>query len=213
MDTVQALGAALDRNAAIVLFSGGQDSTTVLAWALNKYRRVETVGFEYGQKHSIELEQRLAVRKSLEAAFPIWSERLGPDHLVKLDLIGQVATSIEVLHGGLVGSPLFPGRRYIPGRNLIMLSMCASIALTGVRFAMLADCARRVGANSLIVDTRTTSTKTAGSSTRPFKTLSANSALAVSLSSPSSPGPACRPSSRSRASGRGHGARARRPWP
>jgi 7-cyano-7-deazaguanine synthase len=129
MDTASALGATLDKNAAFVLFSGGQDSTTVLAWALSKYKRVETIGFEYGQKHFVELERRLILREKLAETIPAWRKRLGPDHLVKVDLIGQIAKDIEVVHTQSIGSSSFPGKRYIPGRNLIMLSMSASVAL------------------------------------------------------------------------------------
>src|SRR6195952_1335341 len=76
---------------AMVLFSGGQDSTTCLAWALERYARVETIGFEYGQRHIVELESRLAVRAQIHAQFPQWSERLGDDHLLDLSLLGQIS--------------------------------------------------------------------------------------------------------------------------
>jgi 7-cyano-7-deazaguanine synthase len=114
--------------ATLVLFSGGQDSTTVLAWALSRYDRVETVGFEYGQKHSVEMERRPVVRSILQGKFPDWRKRLGPDHLVTVDLIGQIAGNIAPFQEDATGARRFPGKRYIPGRNLIMISMSASVA-------------------------------------------------------------------------------------
>ena len=114
--------------AALVLFSGGQDSTTVLAWALNRYDRVETIGFVYGQKHSVELAGRPIVRALLEKNSSKWRSSLGPDHLVEMDLVGQLATIVAPLGESSANLHKFPGKRYIPGRNLIMLSMSASIA-------------------------------------------------------------------------------------
>jgi 7-cyano-7-deazaguanine synthase len=116
----------MNKAAVLVLFSGGQDSTTVLAWALSQYQRVETVGFIYGQKHIIEMEQRPTIRELVASSSNEWAERLGPDHIIDLSLIDQIAKNITPLD---TPSRSFPfGRRYIPGRNLIMLSMAASIA-------------------------------------------------------------------------------------
>ena len=76
---------------ALVLFSGGQDSTTCLAHALARFPRVETIGFDYGQRHRIELDCRLVVRAALAAQFPHWAARLGDDHLLDLGLLGQIS--------------------------------------------------------------------------------------------------------------------------
>src|ERR1700752_3198257 len=116
----------MSNDAVLVLFSGGQDSTTVLAWALNRFSRVETVGFIYGQKHAVELKQRPIIREGLRGMNHSWANRMGPDHIVKLDLIDQLAMSVQPVDW----SPQRPsfGKRYIPGRNLIMLSMSASVA-------------------------------------------------------------------------------------
>lgn len=76
---------------ALVLFSGGQDSTTALAWALERFDAVETVGFDYGQRHRVELECRLAIREKLPALSPLYAERLGPDHLVDLASLGAIS--------------------------------------------------------------------------------------------------------------------------
>lgn len=114
--------------AALVLFSGGQDSTTCLALALGQYARVETVGFDYGQRHSIELEARLRVRTELCAAFPHWVGSLGEDHVVDLRGFGAVAQSaltddraIEMTDRGLPST-------YVPGRNLVFLIYAAALA-------------------------------------------------------------------------------------
>lgn len=125
MDTTSTLGTSLNPRTALVLFSGGQDSTTVLAWALTRYDRVETVGFRYGQKHSVEMKQRPAIRAHLQEQFPDWGTRLGPDHVVSVDLVGQIAGNIEP---ALENASKFSRKKYIPGRNLIMISMSASIA-------------------------------------------------------------------------------------
>ena len=80
---------------ALVLFSGGQDSATCLAWALARYERVETIGFDYGQRHRIELECRVKVLAQLRRAFPDWATRLGDDHVLDLPVLGRIsATSL-----------------------------------------------------------------------------------------------------------------------
>ena len=111
-----------------VLFSGGQDSTACLAWALDRYARVETVGFDYGQRHAVELEARRAVREGFIAAFPAWAERLGPDHMLDIRGFGAVAESaltadraIEMTASGLPST-------FVPGRNLVFLTYAAALA-------------------------------------------------------------------------------------
>ena len=117
-----------DARTAIVLFSGGQDSTACLAWALQRYERVETVGFDYGQRHRIELTCRRRVRAELAASFPRWAERLGPDHLLDLSLLGQISDTaltderaIELQANGLPNT-------FVPGRNLLFLTFAAALA-------------------------------------------------------------------------------------
>lgn len=131
MDPQQAMGMALNRSAALVAFSGGQDSTTALAWALDRFEAVETVGFMYGQKHLIEMDCRPIIRGAIANANATWKARLGPDHIVELDLIGQIAGRKIKSRSGqtlVAGEGFEAGSRYIPGRNLIMLSMCARVA-------------------------------------------------------------------------------------
>ncbi|MCM3566180.1 7-cyano-7-deazaguanine synthase QueC [Hydrogenophaga intermedia] len=113
---------------ALVLFSGGQDSTTCLAWALQRYRHVETIGFDYGQRHAVELECRTTVLERLRAEFPSWAQRLGTDHLLDLSLLGQVSDTaltqpkaIELAASGLPTT-------FVPGRNLLFFTFAATIA-------------------------------------------------------------------------------------
>ena len=113
---------------ALVLFSGGQDSTTCLAWALDRFETVETVGFDYGQRHRIELDCRGRIAEKLRAEFPDWASRLGPDHTVNLAALGEISESaltrdvaIEMGEGGLPTS-------FVPGRNLMFLTMAAALA-------------------------------------------------------------------------------------
>jgi len=82
-----------DGRHALVLLSGGQDSATCLAWALQRFARVETIAFDYGQRHRVELDCRLAVLRELRARFPAWGERLGDDHLVDLSLLRALGDS------------------------------------------------------------------------------------------------------------------------
>ena len=113
---------------ALVLFSGGQDSSVCLAWALQRCERVETVGFDYGQRHATELAARPRVRDRMAAAFPQWGERLGPDHLIDLRAFGALADSaltseraIEMTTRGLPST-------FVPGRNLAFLVYAAALA-------------------------------------------------------------------------------------
>ena len=113
---------------AIVLFSGGQDSTTCLAWALDRFERVETVGFDYGQRHAVELECRQTILKRIRAEFPNWAKRLGDDHTVpmkELGAISQTAMTEEVeIETGKQGLP----NTFVPGRNILFFTYAAAIA-------------------------------------------------------------------------------------
>ncbi|MDQ0391821.1 7-cyano-7-deazaguanine synthase QueC [Labrys monachus] len=113
---------------ALVLFSAGQDSTTCLAWALDRFDHVETVGFDYGQRHRIELDLRPAVLDALRRAFPDWAARLGEDHMVDLSVLGGISDTsltrdveIAMQANGLPNS-------FVPGRNLLFLTFAAAIA-------------------------------------------------------------------------------------
>jgi 7-cyano-7-deazaguanine synthase len=117
-----------DPRTALVLFSGGQDSTTCLAWALTRFAHVETLAFDYGQRHRIELDCRLTVLAQLREQFPDWAERLGADHLLDLSLLAQISDTalttereIELQDNGLPNT-------FVPGRNLLFLGMAATLA-------------------------------------------------------------------------------------
>ena len=113
---------------ALVLFSGGQDSTTCLAQALAKYQRVETVGFDYGQRHSVELHARLVVLQQMRAQFPQWAHRLGDDHVLDLAVLGQVSeTSLTRDTAFRMESSGLPNT-FVPGRNLLFLTLAAALA-------------------------------------------------------------------------------------
>ena len=113
---------------ALVLFSGGQDSTTCAAWALERYERVETIGFDYGQRHAIELAVRPGVLQSLRRISPLWNARLGEDHLIDLGILGTISDTsltrdveITMQANGLPNS-------FVPGRNLLFMMVAATLA-------------------------------------------------------------------------------------
>ena len=118
----------LSADAALVLFSGGQDSTVCLAWALERFARVETVGFDYGQRHRVELDVRPRIRESMAALKPEWEPRLGEDHVVTLEALAAISdtaltrdTAIEFAESGLPTT-------FVPARNLIFLTFAGALA-------------------------------------------------------------------------------------
>ena len=120
--------AKLSSDAALILFSGGQDSTVCLAWALERFARVETIGFDYGQRHAIELNLRPRIRESLATLRPAWQARLGEDHMIKLDALAAMSdtaltreTAIEIAADGLPTT-------FVPGRNLIFFCFAGALA-------------------------------------------------------------------------------------
>lgn len=113
---------------ALVLFSGGQDSTTCLAWALSRYEKVETIGFDYGQRHAVELAVRPAVLRKLRALSAAWTSRLGDDHVIDLSVLGRISDTaltqqveIALQDNGLPNT-------FVPGRNLLFLTLAAAVA-------------------------------------------------------------------------------------
>jgi 7-cyano-7-deazaguanine synthase len=115
-------------DSALVLFSGGQDSTVCLTWALERFARVETIGFAYGQRHAVELEVRPRIRAALAAQSPAWRERLGDDHVVRLDALAEISETaltrdveIEIAKTGLPTT-------FVPGRNLAFFSFAGAVA-------------------------------------------------------------------------------------
>ncbi|MGE5270867.1 MAG: 7-cyano-7-deazaguanine synthase QueC [Thiohalocapsa sp.] len=112
---------------ALVLFSGGQDSATCLAWALDRFRMVDTIGFDYGQRHRIELACRTRILDRLRDEFPAWRDKLADDHLLDLGLLGQISdtaltrdSAIALAAGGLPNT-------FVPGRNLLFFTLAAAL--------------------------------------------------------------------------------------
>lgn len=117
----------MSESAALVLFSGGQDSTVCLAWALDRYAHVETIGFAYGQRHAVELAARPRIRAALAKRLPAWRERLGADHVLDLAALGALSETaltrdaeIETTAAGLPST-------FVPGRNLLFLTYAAAL--------------------------------------------------------------------------------------
>src|SRR5690349_17610646 len=116
-------------DSALVLFSGGQDSTTCLVWALERFAHVETVGFDYGQRHAAELEARGPVLDALRRLFPQWGERLGPDHLLSLGVLKEIGGSALIDDAAItIGAKGLP-TTFVPGRNLLFLTAAAALGM------------------------------------------------------------------------------------
>lgn len=113
---------------ALVLFSGGQDSTTTLAWALDRFDAVETIGFDYGQRHRIEMECRETIRTKLPALSARYAERLGPDHVVDLKALGAISETALTRETEIAFAETGLPTTFVPGRNLIFLTFAAALA-------------------------------------------------------------------------------------
>ena len=118
----------ISQEGALVLFSGGQDSTTCLAWALARYARVETIGFDYGQRHAIELAVRPNVLKQLRASSGDWDARLGEDHLIDLSLISRISDTAMTSNVAITMQENGLPNTFVPGRNLLFLTVAATVA-------------------------------------------------------------------------------------
>jgi 7-cyano-7-deazaguanine synthase len=121
-------GEAMSETAALVLFSGGQDSTVCLAWALERYGRVETVGFSYGQRHAVELTQRGVVREALASDHPRWAARLGQDHMLDLATLGQISDTALTRDAAFEMTAAGLPNTFVPGRNLLFFTYAAALA-------------------------------------------------------------------------------------
>lgn len=122
------MGLSVSPDRALVLFSGGQDSTVCLGWALHRFAQVETIGFDYGQRHRVELDMRPRILKQVRALDPIWAERLGDDHVLPIDTLGTMSetaltreSAIRIAESGLPST-------FVPGRNLIFLAFAGALA-------------------------------------------------------------------------------------
>lgn len=115
-------------SSALVLFSGGQDSATVLAWALGRFTRVETIGFDYGQSHDVELEARQRLRAGLTGFDADWANRLGPDHVVDLAGYGALAESALTAEMEIAWREDGLPTTFVPGRNLVFFTVASALA-------------------------------------------------------------------------------------
>jgi 7-cyano-7-deazaguanine synthase len=113
---------------AMVLFSGGQDSTTCLAWALERYDSVETMGFDYGQRHRIELDCRHGIRERIAATFPAWAPRLGADHVLAIDVLGRISDTALTRDAEISMQADGLPNTFVPGRNLLFFTLAAAVA-------------------------------------------------------------------------------------
>ena len=113
---------------ALVLFSGGQDSTTCLAWALARYERVETIGFDYGQRHAIELTVRPTLLEKIRAQYPQWAHKLGDDHMIDLSLIGKISDTALTSNVEIAMQANGLPNTFVPGRNLLFMTVAATVA-------------------------------------------------------------------------------------
>ncbi|MGJ0425311.1 7-cyano-7-deazaguanine synthase QueC [Methylocystis sp.] len=114
--------------AALVLFSGGQDSTTCLAWALSRFDRVETVGFDYGQRHRVELSRRAGLREGLVRLSPLWAERLGEDRTISIEALGAISETALTRNAEIAFAADGLPNTFVPGRNLLFLTFAGALA-------------------------------------------------------------------------------------
>ncbi|HUC09974.1 MAG TPA: 7-cyano-7-deazaguanine synthase QueC [Stellaceae bacterium] len=115
---------------ALVLFSGGQDSTTCLAWALARFDAVETIGFDYGQRHRVELDCRQRIIARLKGEFAQWGGKLGDDHMIDLSVLGQVSETALTRNSAIAFAASGLPNTFVPGRNLLFFAFAAA---TGYR--------------------------------------------------------------------------------
>lgn len=126
---------------ALVLFSGGQDSATCLAWALARYAHVETLGFDYGQRHKVELDVRTPLRTAMADHFLQWAGRLGPDHVIDLTVLGQISDTALTQNAAIMMQENGLPNTFVPGRNLLFFTFAAAIAYRrGIRHIVTGVC-------------------------------------------------------------------------
>ncbi|MBS0533193.1 MAG: 7-cyano-7-deazaguanine synthase QueC [Proteobacteria bacterium] len=113
---------------ALVLFSGGQDSTTCLGWALERFAHVETVGFHYGQRHAVELELRPRLREQIAGLNPAWRERLGEDHMIALDALAAMSETALTRETAIAFADSGLPNTFVPARNLIFFTFAGALA-------------------------------------------------------------------------------------
>jgi 7-cyano-7-deazaguanine synthase len=122
------LPVTISNDTALVLFSGGQDSTVCLAWALERFTRVETVGFNYGQRHAVELSVRTRLRERMAASNATWKARLGDDHLIRLDALATISDTALTREIAIAMADSGLPTTFVPGRNLIFFCFAGALA-------------------------------------------------------------------------------------
>jgi 7-cyano-7-deazaguanine synthase len=128
MHVLRQRGSRVTNAGALVLFSGGQDSATCLAWALDRFQRVETIGFDYGQRHRVELDVRLEFLAGIRKSFPEWASRLGNDHLLDLRTLGAISETALTTGAEIAFAANGLPNTFVPGRNLLFLTFAGAIA-------------------------------------------------------------------------------------
>ncbi len=118
----------MSKDAALVLFSGGQDSATCLAWALARYGRVETLGFDYRQRHLVEMSVRPRILKAIREGFPAWAGRLGADHVIDLGFLGQISDTALTRESEIAFGESGLPTTFVPARNLVFLTVAGAVA-------------------------------------------------------------------------------------
>ncbi len=113
---------------ALVLLSGGQDSTVCLAWALERFETVETIGFDYGQRHRVEMTCRIAIRSAIRRDFPRWADRLGCDHVLDLGVLGTISDTALTQDAAIAFNANGLPNTFVPGRNLLFFQFAAAVA-------------------------------------------------------------------------------------
>src|ERR1700760_2259342 len=128
-------------NSALVLFSGGQDSATCLAWALDRYDHVETIGFDYRQRHRAELDARGDFREGLERHFPKWAAKLGEDRVLDLSVLGEISDTALTRDVEIVTEASGLPNTFVPGRNIVFLTFAAAVAYRrGLKHVVMGVC-------------------------------------------------------------------------
>ena len=131
----------ISEEGALVLFSGGQDSTTCLAWSLERFASVETIGFDYGQRHRVELECRPPILEAVRKVQPVWAERLGPDHVLDLGVLGDISDTALTRDVAIEASAKGLPNTFVPGRNLMFLTLAGALGYRrGVRHLVAGVC-------------------------------------------------------------------------
>jgi 7-cyano-7-deazaguanine synthase len=135
------IGSKMINDKALVLFSGGQDSATCLAWALSNFASVETVGYHYGQRHAIEMDVRITFLDKFKAMFPRWKSKMGEDFVLNLPVLGEISETSLTRESEINFSDKGLPTTFVPARNLVFLTLAAALAVRrGAKHIILGVC-------------------------------------------------------------------------